>query len=255
MKIANTIRIILRKSALLYSVASSSYHALKNLLATLNALYLGVAYFPPRRAAHPESQSQFGQDIALEQLGLLKRGGQLVEVGCNHPKANSNSYYLEKNWGYSCICIDPVNYSDSYSEIRPSATFLNLAIDAQFRSVTLYQVEKNSGWEDQMSSLHSSAIRHGRGFESCSRVVGALPLSEVCKDLKSFDLLLLDVEGHELNVLESLGLNELRPSVLLTENNGQFFPKKQLRDYLSSFDYKLVALIGSSDEVYVDSLS
>jgi hypothetical protein len=113
-------------------------------------------------------------------------------------------------------------------------------------------VENISGWEDQVSSVYDNVLTHGRGFKTKKMRVSAQPLSEVCKDLSSIDILLLDVEGHEISVLESLDWDKYRPAVILTENTGDFYPRKILRDYLQDKKYTLLARIGASDEIYID---
>ena len=39
---------------------------------------------------------------------------------------------------------------------------------------------------------------------------------------QKIDLLMIDVEGHEISVLQSIDWKKHRPKVLLVENNGEF---------------------------------
>ena len=177
-------------------------------------------------------------------------GGVFVEAGSNHPMNNSNSYYLESKLGYSGISVDPIDYSELYRQHRPKTEFINAAIDSTRSSVILNLAKKNDGWEDQVSSLHSEVIAHGRGFEVQQVEVSAVTLASVCKNLSHIDLLLLDVEGHEIDVLNSLDWDRIQPDVVLAENTGEFYPRKLLEDFMINTGYRLVARIGSSDDIY-----
>jgi len=41
------------------------------------------------------------------------------------------------------------------------------------------------------------------------------------------------------------------PEVILIENNGHFFPRKKLQDYMINNGYKLYARIGITDDLYI----
>lgn len=87
--------------------------------------------------------------------------------------------------------------------------------------------------------------------------VKALPLSKICNNLNVIDLLLLDCEGHELKVLQSFNWGAREegahwPKVILTENAGVFYPRKNLKNYLIKKNYSLIARIAASDEIYVN---
>lgn len=245
----NFARRILSRSRARYRIGAALYHRGRDFSVKWSCLLRGIKYFPP---IGPDAfyKSQFGQDRALELLGLLTPNGVFIEVGSNHPVNNSNSYYLEYVYGYHGISVDPVNYNDLFSLHRPRTDFVNAAIDSSKSVVKLNLVKKDDGWEDQMSSMHSAVISHGRGFQVEQLEVRAMPLAEVCKDLNHIDLLFLDVEGHELDVLKSLDWNRIRPAVVIAENNGQFYPRKRLEKFMAEKEYRLTARIGASDDIY-----
>ena len=245
----NFVRRVFFKFPAFYNLGSWVYHIFRNTCARISCFLNGYRYFSPMTPSE-SYRAQFGQDRILELLGLLEPQGIFVEVGSNHPVNNSNSYYLESKLGYSGISVDPIDYSDLFRMHRPKTQFINAAIDSSNSLVTLNLVKASEGWEDQVSSLHSQVIYHGRGFEVQQLEVPAITLSSVCKGLNHINILLLDVEGHEIDVLESLDWSRIKPCVVLSENTGQFYPRKQLENFMYDKGYRLVARIGSSDDIY-----
>jgi hypothetical protein len=245
----NALRKILSPNRSIYNKLGRYYHGVLLFTSRINCALRGVRYFSPQ-TPYGDFSSQFGQDKVLESLGFLKIGGVFVEVGSNHPVLNSNSYYLELHWGYSGISIDPIDYADLFKVHRPKTRFINVAIDKEASSVTLNLVKKEEGWEDQVSSLYDSVSTHGRGFKSIKTVVPADTLTNICNGLEHIDLLMLDVEGHEINVLQSFDWSHSQPDIILVENTGNFYPRHRLERFLTSKGYHLVARVGSSDDIY-----
>jgi FkbM family methyltransferase len=208
-----------------------------------------IEYFDPLPPCDPYS-SQFGQDKALEKLGLLKLNGFFVEVGCNHPRFNSNTWYLEKYYNYTGLSIDILDYTNLYASERPRTKFINCAVDNRFSSVKCYIVSSDTGWEDQMTSLHDKTLKSGKGFDAAEVQVPAKKLADLC-DSTEIDLFFVDVEGHELNVLDSCDWSKFRPRAILIENNGVHFRRSILTSRLQKYGYKLIAKIGAFDDVYV----
>ena len=233
-----------------YSFSARFYNLFRQVLMRCYCIFLGVKYFSPI----PKSglyKSQFGQDYALERLGLLRRGGVFVEVGANDPIFNSNSYFLEKAYDYSGIAIDAIDYHKKYEAHRPKTEFVKSVVDSNVGEIEFYIVENEDGWENQLSSVRKDVVLSGRGYIAKAEKQKSRRLDEICKDLKTIDGLLIDVEGHEFEVLESFDLERFKPYFVLVENNGEFYARQKLQYYMKKFGYILRARIGTYDDVYV----
>jgi hypothetical protein len=57
-----------------------------------------------------KSYSQAGQDLFVLAMLQNKRYGTYLEIGAGHPKFGSNSYALERYFGYTGVSIDLVDY-------------------------------------------------------------------------------------------------------------------------------------------------
>ena len=233
-----------------YNFAANIYHSVKRLAMRSTLVLSKTKYLSPRRPEH-NYQSQFGQDYYLEKLGLIKRGGVFLEVGCNHPITNSNSYYLEKTLNWSGISIDGVDFSDEYARERPKTEFVHCVIDLSEGETEFYQVHDVTGWETQISSLYLENLDLGVGFTADKKIVRTLPLSFFQKKLEVIDLCLIDVEGHELHVLNSINWKTFPPKVFVIENVGEFYPRYKLKNFMRDKGYRLLARIGTTDDIYV----
>ena len=234
----------------IYSFLSKLWHLIQNFFTKIWCKIEKVKYFPPTKPTG-YYKSQFGQDKTLEKLGLLKSNGVFVEVGCNHPINNSNSFFLEKVYSYSGISVDVIDYGNEFLKLRPRTKFINCAIDSVASQIDMYFVEESEGWESQMTTAHPKTLNSGRGFKGVKRIIPCKRLSHICKELKKIDLLMIDVEGHEFEVIKSFDWESSSPRVILIENNGVNFSRSKLRKLIKKLNYKLIALIGSSDEIYL----
>lgn len=238
-------------ASLLYKVAQYLYHSIKILYQFFEYRSRGVRFFWYRNP-RPGWYSQFAQDYVLCKLNLVKPASYIVDVGCNHPVYHSNTFYLERILDCKVLAFDGQDFSREYFERRPLAKFTHCLVDDSASSLVLNVVRDVEGWENQISSIGDSVIS-GRGLDFRKATVPAYPLSVLCEGIPQIDLLCVDVEGHELRVLNSLDYITLRPTVILIENNGRHFPRSRLELFLVGKGYKQVARIVDSDDVYVDS--
>ena len=210
-------------------------------------------YFHPR-APSGEYKSQFGQDYYLEKLGLLKRDGFVIEVGSNHPVYDSNSYYLEKSLGWRGISIDGVDFSNDFLKLRANTSFVHCLIDSENGEAEFYEVQNVDGWETQISSMYESNLELGKGFKATKKIVQTKRLSDFQNENQFIDLCLIDVEGHEFSVLDSIDWENKPPRVFVIEKMGEFYPRNHLIQYMSNKGYKFVARVGTTDDIFLSGL-
>lgn len=246
------IRKALSKNRTLYARVAKAYHLILECSMGTYCSVRNVRFFFPRKPGG-KYKSQYGQDFVLEKLGLLKRGGFFVEVGSNDPVFGSNSYFLEKEYNFHGVSIDAIDFKEKFSKDRPGTEFFNCVIDEKETSVKFNLVANEEGWEDQMSSIYSDSLENGKWFSAEMVVLPAKKLSDICLGRGKIDVLLIDVEGHEFNVLNSLDWAYSQPQAVVVENSGFFYPRKDMEKYMSNKGYKLLARIGTADDVYVPS--
>ena len=264
-KIALTARKLLKNNQFLYSFAGNLYHNIRFLR---ELLYLKINY-PEVKMLHPSFaslktlkrsngfRSQFGQDYFLVKLGLLpEKNGSFLDIGCNHPENDNNTFYLEQHLAYKGICIDPIADESKYAELRPSSKFLKVAVSNVEGEIDFVEVIP-SGDDDEWHSMLSGSLDTidlaERKIQYSVKKVPTVSLESILSNYFSSppDIMSVDVEGHEINVLGSCSWTNNKPRVILLENVGSIEKQSTIRNFLISQGYRFYARIWISDDVFV----
>ena len=171
-----------------------------------------------KRYARP-CYSQWGEDIVLETLLRERERGVYVDVGCFHPRRFSNTYALYRR-GWSGVNIDasPLKIR-LFDALRPRDRNVLAAVTESRREVTLFKFGEYSVLDtlDEATAKEWSALTQRRYEE---QTIQGLPLNDILAETlkgQRIDLLNVDVEGHELAVLESFDFAAYQPAVLVVE--------------------------------------
>ena len=194
-------------------------------------------------------RSQFGQDFVFQELGIARTPGFFVEVGCNHPEIESNTFILEKVFGWTGIAIDPLDYSSDFRTLRAKTTFINCLVLNELKKVEFFKVSNIDGWQNRMSSIFESELKNSK-FLYKKVEVDSVPLRLLIPVGQKVDLILLDVEGAEIEVLDSLNWDLQSPIHILVENTGRLESRRKMNRYLKGRGYRLLARIGFSDQLW-----
>ena len=193
------------------------------------------------------SYSQYGQDVYL--LDLIGPNKRYVEVGANHPIRLSNSYLLEKN-GWEGVSIDPLKkYINVWKEER-GQPFINYAIGKEITVRNFVEFYGKESWYDMMSGFEDFIRPEDLvSFDSKVYEVKVVPLDSIIP-FDSFELLLVDTEGAEMEVLEGIDLEKYKPKYVMLENAAAIGGLQSLRESMSVRGYNLIARIGCADDLY-----
>lgn len=246
------IRKLLSRNKHLYASASRFYHLVRFKCQKVYYNHVrNIEVYNPIDYDQAFYKSQFGQDFLLETVFFPNlKNGFFVEVGANDPVKNSNTYFFEKFRGWSGLSVDAIDFSAEYAKLRPNTEFVNAVISNTERMVDFNYVESETGWEDQMSGIGSTKLS-GKGFKSNVKSVQAIRLESLIGTRKEIDFMIVDVEGHEVEVMSGVDLDTIRPHVIICENSGSLSEQRRLQKFMASKRYKLQARIWTADDVYV----
>jgi FkbM family methyltransferase len=166
-----------------------------------------------------------GEDALLWKLFndfLGVRNGFYVDVGAHHPHALSNTHFLYEN-GWRGINIDAMPGSmAAFKQFRPEDTNIECGVSklpGMLRFSMFEEAALNGFLPDSMVEYH---VRRG-----CDLVNQAEVQTESLASIltrvdapREIDLLSVDVEGLDIEVLESNDFSRWRPKVILAEIIG-----------------------------------
>lgn len=174
--------------------------------------------------------SQFGEDAILEKI--LPAHGFYVDVGAYHPYLYSNTYGLYKK-GWRGIAIDPNKDTKIlFTIFRPKDTFVHAGIGSGTLPYNSYDDGAYNGFNTKVPSRVALISTYP---------VKCLPLSEIVKGVPQIDFLNVDVEGMDLEVLESHDWS-IPTKVIAAEGEE----KSSTTDFLIDKGYRLYAVAGAT---------
>jgi FkbM family methyltransferase len=192
------------------------------------------------------SYSQTGEDRIIEAILGHPQNKFFVDVGCNHPQWLSNTFALYKK-GWRGINIDGnEKIVNLYHNLRSEDKNIQAFISDQSSEI-LFTEFKDSA----VSSLSPDHVEKWRAHSQIvsQKMVQTSTLTEILElyqSPKRFDLLSIDVEGHDYEVLSSLDLNVYRPRLIVIEmhdfdiNQPSQHPIYQ---YLTGKSYQLAGFV------------
>lgn len=170
----------------------------------------------------PIAKSQLRQDIfVLAVVGMRTQEGFFVEFGATDGQELSNSWLLEKEFGWSGILAEPGDvWQETLVENR------SCAID--FRCVWSRSGQKIMFNETTFGELSTVDLFSESDFFARARAKGRKYVVETVslRDLlkahdapKKIDYLSIDTEGSEFEILSSFEFNEYEIDVITVEHN------------------------------------
>ena len=174
-----------------------------------------------RLNAERQSHGQFAEDRILEEILGDRSEGYCVEIGAYDGRTGSASYPFEKR-GWHCLLVEPIPALVDEIRKHRACTVVNCAVSDKEGTATFFVAEN----VEQMSTL-DLAPDH---LEWIKQVGGAI--KEITVRTATLDSLLaeaafpeiqfitIDVEGHEMAVLEGFTLEAHRPRIVIIEDNS-----------------------------------
>lgn len=166
------------------------------------------------------SYSQEGEDLILDRIFAGKPAGFFVDVGAHHPQRFSNTYLFYRR-GWRGINIDAMPGSmEPFRRLRPRDINLETPVMGSRGKLTYHQFNEPAlnGFSKELSES-----RDGKGGYHIVRrleIEGA-PLREILAEHlpagTPIDFLSVDVEGLDIEVLQSNDWSRFRPKVVLVE--------------------------------------
>jgi FkbM family methyltransferase len=195
-------------------------------------------------------------DLAV-QLLMASRGREctFVEIGANNGRFGDPIYRYVIDFPWRGILVEPqpevfASLRANYAAAADRLIFENIAISKDRRELVLYRAPRGATTDDVFASSVVSANPALVAMQLAISQHELESFSVPCMTLdallqrhhwRTFDVLMLDTEGNDLEVLESLDLKAFRPLVVQFEH-GHLPPRKIDRavSYLAASGYRIL---------------
>jgi len=183
----------------------------------LNKIYLNLQNFYKKIILQDKYYSFSGVDIVLKKIFYQQEKGFYIDVGCQNPIKNNNTYLLyKKGWEGINIDLDEDNIN-LFNSARPNDSNFNKAVSSNVKDVELYFYHKKS----PINTIDKKTSEFQRAKVTSVKKITTDTLNNIILNTKYknhiFDLLSIDVEGHELEVLKGFDLDKYSPKVIVVE--------------------------------------
>lgn len=218
---------------------------IKNLKISLSPTSF-LAYPKDLYLHHALSFSQEGEDRLLSRFFEDKNKGFYIDVGAHHPQWLSNTYYFYLK-GWSGINIDAMpGCMNSFDKIRSKDINLEMAISNVEQELTYYEFNEPAlnGFDkilseerDKLEKYQITATHTIKTYQLSKILDKYLPVDQ------EIDFLSVDVEGLDLQVLQSNNWDKYRPKLVMAESlvteSIIDFLESDMCQYMASKGYSL----------------
>ena len=199
-----------------------------------------------------------GHDELLKYISFSN--GFFVECGGNDGYSNDPTYYLEKKLGWKGLIAEPLPIYKLCQKNRKASVVYNCAVGSfSEKNKTISFVDCNA-----MSFVEGSIpnakewIHAGERTQSIEARTITVPIRPVqslideyqqSHPIQKIDLLVGDVEGYELAVIQGLDFKKNSPTWILLEIH-EVDRKNTIEKYLLEKNYSYFATIGHHDHLF-----
>ncbi len=193
---------------------------------------------------YQKSYAQEGEDLILGRYFEYAPPGFYVDVGAHDPRRFSNTFLLQRR-GWRGINIDATPGSmRRFRVARPRDINLEYAVGATTGTATLFQFN-----EPALNTLDGTLVPlyESHGYRVVAKQpIAVRPLAEILAEHlppgQTIQLMTVDVEGFDLQVLQSNDWGRFRPQVLVVESlKDAPLHSAALSGFLDDHGYRLFA--------------
>jgi FkbM family methyltransferase len=185
----------------------------------------------------PDHYSEREEEWLIRDYFQDRRGGVFVDVGANHYKSASKTYYLESQLGWSGLAIEPQQqFAADYTAQRPRTKFLSFFVSDQSNELAKLYVTGRSS----LVASSDKAFVEQFGAIAEVRDVPTITLTDLldAEGITHIDFLSMDIELHEPKALEGFDIQRFRPSLVCIE--GLLPVRQNILNYFARNGYVLV---------------
>ena len=172
-----------------------------------------LSIFKKKILSQKKSYSFGGCDLLIDYIFKSKSLGFYLDVGCQHPISNNNTYkFYKRGWRGINIDLDEKNIR-LFDLERPKDTNICKCVSSDISEKNLFFFHSGS----PINSLEKKTVSNKKNYEIQKIKTFTLDSILANYNFDSIDYFNLDVEGHELDVLKSFNIKRYKPKVVSVE--------------------------------------
>jgi FkbM family methyltransferase len=193
----------------------------------------------------PSRYSQFAEEWIIRDFFQDRRGGFFVDVGANHYRDSSTTYYLEEKLGWSGIAIEPLQqFEADYKTHRPATRFRPFFVsDTSDERAKMYVLDAHTVVSSADRKFTERTGKNPREID-----VPTITLNDLLRKEKveKVDFLSMDIELWEPKALAGFDIGRYRPELVCIEAHDEV--RQQILDYFARAGYVIVGKYLPADE-------
>ncbi len=178
--------------------------------------------------------SAFAEEVIIRDFFQDREGGFFLDVGAAWAVKASNTYYLEKNLGWTGIGIDAlIDYAPEWEEKRPNSKFANYLVTDKSGGEGVFYKSESLGLSSTKKNMAQGKMFGGKKEPEEIRVP-MITLNDLLdkEGVKKVDLISMDIEGHEPAAFAGFDIERFAPELLVVEGKN-----KWVKEYLAEHGY------------------
>lgn len=196
------------------------------------AVVMGLFLYAPNAFGYKERcreyfRSQFGQDEHF--LEILEHAKDVIspyyiDLAANNHETLSNTYLLDKCLGWKGMCIEPHPQYYTGLMLHRKCDVWPICISDRMETVSFVLAGVLSGIESTNKNLEGTAEwQQSVNTETPRKEMQCVPLGFLLErsDVNKVGYLSLDVEGHELKILQGIDWEAVEIDVIAMEPNDE----------------------------------
>ena len=194
-----------------------------------------------------DNGSQFGEEKFVLSFFDKEYKGKFLDIGCFHPTRHNNTYTMYKRgWHGINIDLNPLTI-DLFDFARSNDININAAISDNEENKILYFVDELNT-QNTLEANHISFLKNHHNLKEEEILKHTIKTRRLDKILDSYnfkdiDFMNIDVEGHELNILNSINFLKYKIKFICIEmidhNDQAKMINKKLNEILDRNGYIL----------------
>jgi hypothetical protein len=195
-----------------------------------------------------KNSSQFGEDKFILDLFDKDYRGKYLDLGCYHPTRHSNTHILyQSGWTGINIDLNPLTI-ELFNFMRPKDINYNIGISNSEEEKELYFINEfntqNTLDKNQLNFLKNHHNVKDREILKTKLKTKKLETILLDHNFYNIDFFNIDIEGHELEVIESIDFDKFKFKYICIEmiqhNEISVNRSKKIKDILNNNDFIIV---------------